>query len=368
MGNFGVLYAHYMKKSTRTFLFALFAILFLVITPAIVRYSQGYRIDWQNKTIVQTGALFLEPRPAPVEVYLNGEFTKKSSFVFQNIFLGNLLPKEYLVEVKKEGYSPWRKKLTVSPKLVSEAKNITLFPLPADRQAGLPDPDKINKIGENLRDFFPSPSGKYFVFLKNTQVPKMSLYSLNDQREILALNMPSAFADYTIGDVQWDRDSTNIIFSLNNSAERLLFSYNIENAAISKPPKDSSLEKISYDTERAIVARDRKKILLIKKNELAVYWLEDIRTEPLRSAGDYEQIINAREQTIGDAVWFSKNNEYVVFSMGNSINATELDGRDNRNTHVLINSGAKKIFYEEKNEVIYFLDNDTLYSLSLKYK
>ena len=357
-----------MKKSTRTFLFALFAILFLVITPAIVRYSQGYRIDWQNKTIVQTGALFLEPRPAPVEVYLNGEFIKKSSFVFQNIYLGNLLPKKYLVEVKKEGYSPWQKKLAVSQKLVSEAKNITLFPLPADRQAGLPDPNKINKISENLRDFFPSPSGKYFVFLKNTQVPKMSLYSLNDQREILALNIQSGFVNYAIEDIQWDSDSTNITFSLNDSAKRLFFSYNVENATISKPLKDSPSEKVSYDAERTIVARDRKKILLIKKNELAVYWLEDTKTQPFRNAGDYEQIASAREQKIEDAVWFSKNNEYVIFSTENTISATELDGRDNRNTHVLINSGAKKIFYEEKNEIMYFLDNNTLYSLSLKYK
>lgn len=349
-----------MKKSTRTFLFALFVILFLATTPAVVRYSQGYRVDWQNKTILQTGALFLEPRPAPVEVYLNGEFIKKSSFVFQNIYWGNLLPKKYLVEVKKEGYSPWQKKLTVSPKLVSEAKNITLFPLP--------DPNKINKISANLRDFFPSPSEKYFILLKNDQTPKMSLYSLNDQREILALSMPSDFADYTIGDVEWNSDSTNIIFSLNNSTERLLFSYNIENAAISSPLKDSLSEKVSYDAERTMVARDHKKILLIKKNELAVYWLEDIKTQPFRNAGDYEQIINTREQMIEDAVWFSKNNEYVIFSMGNSINVTELDGRDTRNTHVLVNSRAKKIFYEEKNEVIYFLDNDTIYSLSLKYK
>ncbi|MFY9457313.1 MAG: hypothetical protein WAP23_00040 [Candidatus Spechtbacterales bacterium] len=487
-----------MKKSTRTFLFFLFAILFLAITPAVVGYSQGYRVDWQNIAIVQTGALFLEPRPAPVEVYLNSEFIKRSSFVFQNIFLGNLLPKNYRVEIKKEGYSPWQKNLAVSPKLVSEAKNITLFPLP--------DTNKINKISSNLKNFFPSPSGKDFIFLKNTPVPEMSLYSLNDQREILALNAPSDFAGYTIGDIQWNRDSSNIIFPLemgsrkkwifadpasatlksvdlsqgimasenfkkltkklyrptiddlrwnpnnpreiffiasDNSTERLLFSYNIGNAALSKPlaydvlgyspekdkilyvsstlyginsldlntgqinqvslepvsqsamsaditfittqkdiysiyrldkdlyilnPKNWSLEKISTDVEKTIVADDHKKILLVKKNELAVYWLEDIRTQPFRAAGDYEQIINTDEQTIGDAVWFSKNNEYVVFSMGDSINATELDGRDNRNTSVLVSSTAKKIFREGKNEVIYFLDNDTMYSLSLKYK
>jgi hypothetical protein len=346
-----------MKKSTRTFLFALFVILFLVVTPAVVRYSQGYRVDWQNKTIVQTGALFLEPRPAPVEVYLNGEFTKKSSFVFQNMYLGNLLPKKYLVEVKKEGYSPWQKKLPVSPKLVSEAKNITLFPLP--------DPSRINKISENLRDFFPSPSGKYLIFIKNTKTPKMGLYSLSDQREILALNMPADFDDYVIGDFEWSTDSANIIFSLNKSADRLIVSYNIENAAISKPPNNSLSEKVSYDAERTLVARDRKKTLIINNDKVGVYWLEDIRVQPFRNAGDFETIYTANGP-IYDAIWFSKNNEYIIFSDKDGIKTAELDSRGERNVHTLSDKPADELFYEPKSELLYFLSNETLYSLPLK--
>ena len=484
-----------MTKSVRTLLFALFVALFLLIAPLVIGYSQGYRLDWQNKTIVQTGGLFLEPRPAPVEIYLNQKLAKKSSFVFQNVFLGNLIPKNYRLRIEKDNYYAWEKNLDISPKLVTAAKNITLFP-ELGREAE-------NVIGSKLRDFSASPSGKYFAFINNDSTPRITLYSISAQKVTLTFDAPATFSDYKIENIQWNKDSTRFMFLLKSDAswkwvsvdpkagalssidissdisssgdfrkytkelykpviskikwslvdsdklffvahdrdkKYLLFSYNIASKKISPPlaydvleyspeknavfyvssmlgninrldtntkeihqvsfsnifgkeknapttfishaqeqylilkiadalyyfdKKTGLMQKISDGVESAVVTTDGKKILLVGENTLSVYWLEDAQIQPFRDAGDLE-IIYTSAGAINDAVWFSKNNAYVLFADQDTIKVVELDGRDKRNIHILTEKPSNKLFYEKDKEILYFLSDETIYSLSLK--
>lgn len=484
----------HMKRSTRTSLFVLFVALFLVVAPLIIGYSQGYRIDWQNKTLVQTGALFLEPRPAPVGLFLNGKLEKKSSFVFQNIFVGNLIPKNYNIEIKKDGYSSWEKTLSVIPKLVTEAKNVILFPEAS--------PSSIGIAYAGVKNFFASPSGKILAFVKNNPVPSLALYSLEKQTKMLSFSAPPEFIKYEIGDMQWNESANRLIFSLqkntqkrwvsvntdgntlksmdisqeietlndfknytkklyrptierlkwssrslnevffiikDNYGEHMLFSYALNNKKLSAPlaydvleyfQKDNevfyissalgninqlnldtgqirqlsysqisnpqkngpvefisgvdesyiaissdgqlysfnketdALEKIS-DIDHASATDNNEKILSINKSNLGVYWLKDVRTQPFHDSGDFETVYISNK-FIRDAVWFSKNNEYIIFSSEDTIKIAELDGRDKRNVHLLAQKPAEKLFYDKRGETLYFLSDNTAYSLSLK--
>ena len=110
---------------------------------------------------------------------------------------------------------------------------------------------------------------------------------------------------------------------------------------------------------------DGKKILLVGENTLSVYWLEDAQIQPFRDAGDLE-IIYTSAGAINDAVWFSKNNAYVLFADQDTIKVVELDGRDKRNIHILTEKPSNKLFYEKDKEILYFLSDETIYSLSLK--
>jgi hypothetical protein len=117
-----------MTKRTRTILFLVCLFLFLLIVPLAVLYSQGYRIDWDNKKLTQTGGLFLKILPKQVEVYFDGKLKEKTDFFFGSILIENLLPKKYKIGVKKAGFYPWEKTLEIKEKEVTEAKNIVLFP------------------------------------------------------------------------------------------------------------------------------------------------------------------------------------------------------------------------------------------------
>ena len=117
-----------MKKRTRSILFVICVILFLLIAPVVVLYSQGYRFDFQEKRVTQTGAFYFKVLPENAEIYINGKFKNTTSAFTNSSLIKNLVPRTYNVEIKKQGYHIWQKNLEVREKQVAEAKNIVLIP------------------------------------------------------------------------------------------------------------------------------------------------------------------------------------------------------------------------------------------------
>jgi len=117
-----------MTKKTRTILFSICAFLFAVTAPSIIFYSQGYRLDFAARKIVQTGGLYFKVAPRSAQVYINGKPKDTTSIFTNSSLVKNLLPKTYAIEISKDGYYSWQKNLEVKEKQVTEAKNITLFP------------------------------------------------------------------------------------------------------------------------------------------------------------------------------------------------------------------------------------------------
>lgn len=117
-----------MTKRTRTILFLCTVFLFLITAPATIFYTQGYRIDFQRKEIIQTGALALKAWPKVVKVYIDGKQKKETDFLFGQTTINNLIPKTYSVRLSKEGYFDWQKELEIKERQVTVAQNIILIP------------------------------------------------------------------------------------------------------------------------------------------------------------------------------------------------------------------------------------------------
>lgn len=118
-----------MTKRARTALFFTVAVLFFLTTPAAVLYSQGYRFDWEAKRVVQVGAFYFKAAPPRADISVDGAVSTKTDLFFGTLLTKGLIPKQYKVRIAKEGFHPWEKTLEVWTKQVTEAKNITLFPL-----------------------------------------------------------------------------------------------------------------------------------------------------------------------------------------------------------------------------------------------
>ena len=157
-----------MTKKSRTILFLICLILFLIIAPLAIFYSQGYRFDFETKKITQTGGLFLKVIPKQVEVFVDGKLTKKTDFFFGSALIENLLPKKYRVSIKKERCLPWEKNLEIREKEVTEAKDVILFP---------EDPN-LTILTKVVEDFWLSPDERKIVIREGEQDWALKIYDL----------------------------------------------------------------------------------------------------------------------------------------------------------------------------------------------
>lgn len=157
-------------------MFLIFASLFLTAAPFFALYSQGYRFDFDNKKITQTGGLFFKILPKQTEIYINGNLAKKTDFFFGSALIENLLPKSYKVEAKKEGFKTWMKILDVREKGVTSAKNVVLFS----------ENYIFNAAAKNVEEFWIFPDQKKLI-LKELEKDEWSLKIYEPEKNLKSL-------------------------------------------------------------------------------------------------------------------------------------------------------------------------------------
>ncbi len=97
-----------MAKKFRYLLLLLGFIVFIVLAPLIVLYVRGVTYDFDKKAFVTTGILAVRSEPKDAGIYLNNQLKKETSGDIKFVAVG-----EYEVSVKKDGYFPWSKRLTI---------------------------------------------------------------------------------------------------------------------------------------------------------------------------------------------------------------------------------------------------------------
>ncbi|MDP2641038.1 MAG: hypothetical protein Q8P39_00645 [Candidatus Yanofskybacteria bacterium] len=158
-----------MQKRHRTILFFVLAVLFLLIAPSLALYSQGYRFDWNQRKVTQTGAFFFKVSPTRVSIFIDGEPISGTDFFFGTTLTRNFLPGPYHIRLEKEGYISWERTLEIQENAVTEAKNVILFP--ADL--------KFQALQEGIEKMWPSASGSKIVFLEQTSQGALQLSLLD---------------------------------------------------------------------------------------------------------------------------------------------------------------------------------------------
>ncbi len=140
-----------MTRKTRRFIFYSFVFLFIITGTGIVFYSQGWRPVFQNNKIEfkKTGAVFIETIPKGVLIKIGNEIFKDKSGLIQNgTLIDNLLPENYKVEIKKDGYISWEKNILVGSGLVSEISKAILIPKNLEKKS-IPLPKSIDNFWIN---------------------------------------------------------------------------------------------------------------------------------------------------------------------------------------------------------------------------
>lgn len=106
-----------MKLLSRLILF----LLFIGILGLVIAYARGYRFDYQNRSLTSTGIIAVTSFPRTAKIYLNNELKGVTD---SNLTLS---PGNYQIDIKKEGYTSWSKKVNLKGELVVNI-DVILFP------------------------------------------------------------------------------------------------------------------------------------------------------------------------------------------------------------------------------------------------
>lgn len=316
-----------MKKGKRIFLLIVSIITFLVLTPALIFYAKGYRYDFKTGQFSKIGIILLYFWPSNAEVYLDGKLVGKNS----PKRIRNLNPKEYDVEIKKDTYTSWKKRLEVKPGLVTIARGISLF------YSSL----KVSPlISEDADLFTMSKNIDRVAYIKTEQTdrenPGIFIYSVkeNSSNKIFPKETDPRKKDYLElfksepKQILWSPNQETVLFEFNTpDNENRIVLYNVKN------------EKSTYlpDVYGFSVERPTWGI----KDSSELFWL----TNNILYRFDIEQ--NSLSQSLDTNVFgFEVVNDNIYYvtqtPIGSTQNIPEKQNKENISVWKMNTDGSKK--------------------------
>ena len=247
-----------MTKKQRSFLFFLMVFLFIIAGPSIVFYSQGYRLDLQNKQIVKTGAFYFRVTPRSVQIEVSStdnERLKSAStdFIFGTAYVENLIPKNYKVKISKNDYHDWSKELEINEGMATEIKNITL----------ITKSPNFRVLKENVEDFFYFPENNLYI-AKIINETEWSLLKYNQSglyfSEIISFDLENELID---------------IINLSDLNKIIIKADNYYLVDIEKENEIDILDLPNDILKISTHPKERENLIFLKENNIYLYDFEE---------------------------------------------------------------------------------------------
>ncbi len=229
-------------------------------TFLMIRYAQGYR-PTKTGTIKGTGLLSANSFPSAAEVYVNGRLTTATDNTL------NIDPGDYNIEIKKDGYHTWSKKLHIEKELVTET-NAQLFPTS-------PSLEPLTYTG--ALNAIPSPDGTKLAFTvaSASAVAKNGLYVQELNSSPISLNKTArqiarteSGYDYTTASYTWSPNGSELLVSFASGAHILLDSGSFNDLA---SLKDVTVRLPQILSEWELELAREERVQLLKLPEFMAY-------------------------------------------------------------------------------------------------
>ncbi|NQT49639.1 PEGA domain-containing protein [Candidatus Kuenenbacteria bacterium] len=186
-----------MNLVTRRVIATIFILTFAVCAPILIFYTAGYRYNIKKTKIQKSGALVVDTAPNGAQLYLNNKKLNKKT----PVRLNNLLPDEYFIELKKENYYDWSKKLSVRSQETTFAEDIILFQKS--------EPELISEKNIAWLNF--SPDNKFAIYtVTDFSQDYLYLLNLSNKKSYLLFNNNSNLTDPS---VIWAKNNSFILFN-----------------------------------------------------------------------------------------------------------------------------------------------------------
>lgn len=234
-------------------LWTLFAVITIGIgTVVAISFAQGFRPSL-TQIVAERGLIVTNSSPQGARVLINGRFLTATDDTV------TLDPGEYDVEISKDGYYPWRKRLVVEKQLVTQA-NALLFPV-------APSLSPLTFAGANK--LTPSPDGQRLVLHTASAstaasngyfVLELSDNPLAFQRGPRQILQESSFFPEEDTWIVWSPDSSQVLFV--SSTRAVLVDPSRSNDPNTLPDVTFQLPTIFSQWEEEMYRRDRQRLAL----------------------------------------------------------------------------------------------------------
>ncbi len=326
---------------------------FILILVVIVAYARGYRVDIQKGTVTSTGIIAVSSTPQTAQVYVNGILRGVTD-------LHLTLPYgKYSIEVKKEGYTSWKREVILKGELVVTA-DATLFPLNASltplTTIGISKVISIDKTDKAL------------LFVENGDTEKDGIYVFDQTKRTFSLFPPLKLLaskklfpdDISLKDVSVlfspDFKQGIVIFKRGEDFTSYLLSLEDENTQLFEvTSSQASLEK-AWNTERAL---ETARLLEIFPKQFAKIASDSFHI--LSLAPDKSKILYEAKQQI--TLPYVIEPRLVAANQTpeeRSIKLNELyvyDRKEDRNYIILLSDASEKMRQEGVSVILWFPDS-----------
>lgn len=151
-----------MKKHSRALFFWTLAALFIIITPIVVFYARGYRFDFGRGIFVYSGIISVKSNPEKMDIYIDGKLKDSDiNRINNSLNIKGLMPREYDLAIKADGFQDWSKKVSVHSGLATEFWNVILvkkeyerkeYQAPSIERMFISPKDDLLAYTENIED------------------------------------------------------------------------------------------------------------------------------------------------------------------------------------------------------------------------
>lgn len=236
--------------------------LILGVSTGIIAYGRGYRMDLQKPTNLKpTGLLSATSDPIAAQVLLDGLIKTATN---------NSLPIEpgwYTVQIRKEGYIPWEKKLRVQGEVVTRAD---AYLIPTN-----PSLSPITTPGILTPTL--SPEGNTVAFFVTAEavrngIKKPGLWTLEladrplggrNRDPKLVVELPGSFP-YKEATILWSPDGRSMLLRAGTTATVYEASGNASSSAVT-PLTKIALTNLLTDWQKEKEEKDRQKLAAYKQ-------------------------------------------------------------------------------------------------------
>ncbi len=242
-----------MSKKTRRIIFYIFLILFIGLAITITLYALGYNLSLQKKPLTVTGAFYFKSQPKKADIFINEENRGTT-----NKFIGGMNPGQYNIKISKPGYSTWKKKIEVEPKIVTKISDILLIPKEINLEKTIDYKVKNFYISQNSEKAIyltaPKPTLRLIDFLKKTDV---QIYPDKENQFLLP-------ALSSLSQIKWSSHNQNLLLNFKDNS---LYALNLNNSNQITNIKASTFHKYNFK-DVTFHPTDPNKIYFLDKNTI----------------------------------------------------------------------------------------------------